>query len=113
MPPGRKSEYLLTGRVRESSVAGYQISVTNVRGSRVKASVRLESTKTVVVTPTAYGPSSLEGDAAEQENPQPAISSQPRLTLVTRACCKSPRSAGRPGPQRVRLRPRVGTLLGA
>src|SRR5437016_4179944 len=55
-PPGRKSVYLFLGDCRASWVAGYQISVTSVRGSLVKASVRLGSTKTVVVTPTGNGP---------------------------------------------------------
>src|SRR2546425_10371435 len=56
MPPGIKSEYLFLGSCRASSVAGYQISVTSARGCRVKESIRPESTKTVVVTPTGNGP---------------------------------------------------------
>src|SRR5215471_13662900 len=55
-PPGIKSEYLFFGIRRASSVAGYHISVTRVRGFLVKLSVRLLSTRTVVVTPTGYGP---------------------------------------------------------
>src|SRR5947207_230478 len=52
-----KSVNLLFGRVRALSAAGYQISVTSVRGFLVKWSVRLLSTKMVVVTPTGKGPS--------------------------------------------------------
>src|SRR5439155_15612618 len=59
-PPGRKSEYLFLGNRRASSAAGYQISVTRVRGSLVRASVRLASTKTVVVIPTGKGPGARE-----------------------------------------------------
>src|SRR5436190_12752432 len=51
-----KSVNLFFGKLLASSVAGYQISVTSVRDSLVAASVRLGSTKTVVVTPTGYGP---------------------------------------------------------
>src|SRR5689334_10352883 len=55
-PPGMKSEYLFSGNFLAASVAGYQISVTSVRGSMVSASTRLESTKTAVVTPAGNGP---------------------------------------------------------
>src|SRR5438309_11459261 len=51
-----KSEYLFLGMRLASSVAGYHISVTSVRGCLVKLSMRLLSTKTVVVTPTGKGP---------------------------------------------------------
>src|SRR6266404_187256 len=51
-----KSVYLFFGMRRASSVEGYQISVTRVRGCLVRLSVRVVSTNTVVVTPTGNGP---------------------------------------------------------
>src|SRR6185503_14740853 len=80
-PPGMKSEYLFFGIFAALSSAGYQISVTSVRGSFVKLSVRLESTKTVRVTPTGNVPAERGSGALALPGFAEDIRASERMTM--------------------------------